>query len=282
MTDKKATERLKLIIPLATYRKIMAYTTLCDLEISGFCELEYSESRNAFIAGEVYLLKQEVSGAATHMDEETVSAFNLERIKAGANQLPRLWFHSHVNMAAFFSTIDEDTLKDLQNDTFTVALVVNKQKEMKAKAYIYSETTSRIMGIELESKEQVEVDPLPVSIEFDYERIPEALRKEVDEKVTKRVYTPALPYSTHQPHGGKKRKHGHASIIKPLFLPKDRVAAARKVEDKGLVGAWDSIREEFIYEDPYTGEVYIDYWEALEGHMLPGIEPEEPDFGGGN
>lgn len=268
MADEKMTEGLKLIIPLATYRKIMAYTTLCDLEISGFAEVEYVEARNAFVAGEVYLLNQEVSGSATHMDEETVSAFNLERIKAGATQLPRLWWHSHVDMEAFFSAIDEDTLKDLQNDSFIIALVVNKRKAMKAKTYVYNETSSKVMGIQFNSIEQMEIDPLSVSIEFDYERIPDSLRKEVEEKVTERVYTPQLPYSIpHAQHGGggKKREHGHASIIKPLFLPKDRVAASKRIEDKGLEQEWDADKGEFIYRDPYTGEIWVDYWAAIEG-----------------
>lgn len=268
MADEKLQEGLKLIIPLATYRKIMAYTTIADTEISGFAEVEYVESRNAFVAGEVYLLKQEAGGSSVHMDEETVSKFNLERIKAGATQLPRLWWHSHVNMETFFSVTDEDTLKDLQNDTFIIGLVTNKRKAMKAKTYLYNEVQSKVMGIQFNTTEQIEVDPLPVSIEFDYERIPDALRKEVEEKVKTRVYTPTpqLPYSVqhNQYEVGKKKERGHASIIKPLFLPKDRTAATKRIEDKGLEREWDADKGEFIYRDPYSGDVWVDYWAALE------------------
>lgn len=281
---KLPTEALKLIIPLATYRKIMAYVTLCDLEISGFCEVEYVEARNAFVAGEVYLLKQEVTGSATHMDEETVSAFNLERIKAGANQLPRLWWHSHVNMEAFFSSIDEETLKDLQNDSFIVALVANKRKAMKAKCYLYNETTTRVMGIEFETAKQMEIDPLPISIDWEYERIPEALRNEVAEKVTKRSYPTQTQYINPQLYSGKeekKRKHRQASIVKPLFLPKDKIAAAKRIQEKGLIREWDDVGEEWVYRDPYTGAIWIDYWGTIEKYSITDPD-DETDFGGRN
>ena len=258
------TDGLKLIIPLATYRKIMAYATICDLEISGFCEVEYNEARNAFIAGETYLLRQEVTGGSTHIDEEAISAFNLERIKAGATQLPRLWWHSHVNMEAFFSGIDEGTLKDLQNDSFIIALVVNKQKNMKAKAYVYSQTATNLLGFQFEEKLQTEIDPLPIQIEFEYERIPDALKKEVDEKVKTKIFTPRLPAGDYYKGKEKKREYGHASIIKPLFLPKDRTAANKRIEEKGLEQEWDNIRQEYVYRDPATGEIWIDYWSTIE------------------
>ena len=159
----------------------MAYISFCDLEISGFADVEYNSARNAFVAGEVYLLRQEVSGAATHMDEEAVSKFNLEMIKAGKMQLPRIWFHSHVNMQAFFSATDEETLKDLQNETFIIALVGNKRKEMKAKAYVAESIPM------LGQSSYIEIDPMTITVDLEYERIPEALRKEVDEKVTKKA-----------------------------------------------------------------------------------------------
>ena len=258
------TDGLKIILPLATYRKIMAYATICDLEISGFCEVEYNEARSAFIAGEPYLLRQEVTGGSTHMDEEAVSAFNLERIKAGATQLPRLWWHSHVNMEAFFSAIDEGTLKDLQNDSFIIALVVNKRKNMKAKAYVYSQTATNLLGFQFEEKLQTEIDPLPIQIEFEYERIPESLKKEVEEKVKTKTFTPQLPSGDCYGGRGKKREHGHASIIKPLFLPKDRTAANKRIEEKGLEKEWDHIRGEYIYKDLATGEIWVDFWATLD------------------
>ena len=282
-TEEIATEveKIKLIIPLATYRKIMAYVTICDTEISGFAEVEYNPERNVFVAGEVYLCEQEASGASVHMTEETVSKFNLERIKAGATQLPRLWWHSHVNMQAFFSAIDEDTLKDLQNDTFTIALVANKSKEMKAKAYIYNETTTNIMGLKFESKEQIEIDPLPLTIELEYERIPETLKKEVEKKVKAQIHVfdrkqSRLPYKNPMIFNDKDKSK--SSIVKHLQLPKDPLAAQKRIDELGLVKEWDTSLRQYIYKDPYTHQVWVDYWQTLEQYDNENFLGDDDDF----
>jgi hypothetical protein len=284
MTDM---EKLKLIIPLTTYRRIMAYITLCDTEVTGFAEVEYSEERNAFVAGEVYLLDQEAGGSHVDMEEETVSKFNIERIKAGATQLPRLWWHSHVNMAAFFSAIDEETLKELQNDSFIVALVGNKQKEMKGMCYIYSEQKTHIMGLDFNSVEQIKVDPLPITVELEYERIPELLKKEVEKKVKKKVYPTKqsrLPYGNPFLGAGDGRDRP-SSIVRPLQLPKDPTAAQKRIENLGLEREWDYNRQEFIYRDPKTGATWIDYWATLaqydnDGGILAGEEEDGIDDDG--
>lgn len=257
-------EDLKLIIPLAVYRKVMAYVTLCDLEISGFAEVEYNAERNVFIAGEPYLLKQNVTGTNTHMEEEDVSKFNHDYIKKGGTQLPRIWWHSHVNMGAFFSGTDEATLKDLQNDSFIIALVLNKRKEMKAKCYVAS--TIPIFNI----PNQIEVEELPVTIELDYERIPESLRLEVEKKVTETKFEhnygkwqnkkdPKLPYKNPLLKAGEETK-----LTQAWRLPKDPELAYKKVEDLNLFRTWSTEYEDFVYEDPKTGQVWIDHWQVLD------------------
>lgn len=262
ITMEEKTNEVKLIIPLSTYRKIMAYTAICDLEISGFCEVEYNQARHAFIAGEVYLLDQEVTGTGTHMDEEAVSKFNLDYIKKGGTQLPRLWWHSHVNMEAFFSGIDEDTLKELQNDTFAIALVVNKRKEFRAMAYVYKETVTNIMGFEFETKEQVKIDPLHAEVELEYERIPETLKKEVEKKVRERTYH--APTRVPTVYGRDKIHTGEKSIFaRALQLPKSPVEANRRILELGLVKEWDNQLQQYVYRDPYTQQIWVDYWKVL-------------------
>lgn len=263
---EKVQEKLRLLVPLAVYRKIMAYVQICELEISGFAEIEYNEARNCFIAGEPYLLEQEVTGSGTHMDENEVSKFNFQYIKKGGTQLPRLWWHSHVNFQAFFSAIDEDTLKQLQNETFIVALVLNKRKEWKAKAYLYSETKSTIMGIDYETKEWIEVDPLPVEVDLEYERIPEVLRKEVDKKVKEKTWKPTVfqrnnkPYTTPMPllSDGKS-----IDLRNYLQLPKDKKAAEDRIDKLDLIKEWDSQLEEFVYRDVQSGKLWVDSWNVL-------------------
>src|ERR1035437_3075176 len=122
---------IKLILPLDSYRKIMAYAQVCEEEISGFADVSFDKEKMALVVGEVYLLKQEVTGGTTDLDEEDIAKFTHEMIKGGSTQLPRMWWHSHVNMSAFFSGTDTSTMDYLENDSYTVALVVNKNREMK-------------------------------------------------------------------------------------------------------------------------------------------------------
>lgn len=259
-------EEIKLIIPLTTYRKIMAYITLCETEVSGFAEIEYNVERNCFVAGEVYLLEQEATGAHVEMDEEAVAKFNMERIKAGADQLPRIWWHSHVDMGAFFSVTDEDTSKQLQNETFNVSLVGNKRGEFKAKCYVAQSIPM------LATREYIEVDPLPIKIELEYERIPDSFRKEVEKKVKKKVFTPSTPvqrslYSGKQAFGGK--------IAKALSLPKDPTAAINRIEQLELERQWSYELDDWKWVDPKTGQIWVDQWAVVPRFFNTKVDAEE-------
>lgn len=186
-----------LILPLEAYRKIIGYARACsDTEITGFADVTLNKEDGKIRVGEVFLLEQEATGTTVNMSEEMVAKFNLEMIKKGHKQLPQLWWHSHVDMEAFFSVTDEDTSKELQNDNFNVSLVVNKRGQMKAKMYIYkrtkmsSETT--MLGETIEEDNDIEEweehDPLPVQIEFISNEIPKSILDEVKKKVKATTY----------------------------------------------------------------------------------------------
>jgi proteasome lid subunit RPN8/RPN11 len=163
---------IQLIIPLASYRKLMAYVMAVDSEISGFANVEYNKAKKSLVMGEVFLLEQTSGAAHTHIDEEEVSKFNTKLVQKGVTQLPRLWWHSHDTMGAFFSATDETTLKDFETNTFMVALVVNKRKEMQAKFILFEPI-------------YVEVDDIPIIIDMEYPEIPASILKEVERKVNK-------------------------------------------------------------------------------------------------
>lgn len=254
-----------LILPLDTYRKIMAYATVCDTEITGFADVVYNKKTNQFVAGEVYLIPQEGGGTHVHIDEEEMAKFNLERIKAGATQLPQLWWHSHVDMSAFFSGIDEDELIDLQNDTFCIALVVNKRFEMKAMAYIYEETKTVIKSlgetIKDEEKGWTKIDPLNVRVQIEHAAVPEEIVKEVKAKVKKPA--PHIP-SIFKGWGKKQDDDFSSPLQKANFLPKDPNEARERVEKLGLIKYWYPSIKQYIWKDPDSGQVWLDHWNSLD------------------
>lgn len=244
------------IIPLDSYRRIMAYAEACSLEISGFADITFDQQRYAFIVGEVFLLKQEVSGGDTDINEETLSEFMLQMIQAGKTQLPRLWWHSHVNMQAFFSGIDTGTMKtSFKNDSFMVALVVNKRREMKAMLEVFKPFSFTL-------------DDIPVKIEMGFpEGVPDQIKREVEEKVTEKKWT----YGRYTPPDGAELPETATNEIKKeittgkiyLPLPKKKKKALKLIKDLSLTKQWDSYREEYIWINSRTGTVYFDN----EGHF---------------
>lgn len=122
-----------LVVPSATWKKIMEYTVACKLEISEFADVTFDPDMKTFTLGDIYLLPQRVSEIETVMEEEDVAKFLDECMKSGKKELPRCWVHSHVEMEAFFSPTDENTYqKTLDNKKWMIALVVNKHGEHKA------------------------------------------------------------------------------------------------------------------------------------------------------
>lgn len=255
-----ALKEIQLLIPLATYRKIMAYASICETEISGFADVEYNIERNVFIAGEVYLPEQDATEVAVHFEEETMSKFMMERIEAGAKQLPRIWWHSHVDMTAYLSRTDEDTLEELQNETFIIALVVNKKKEMAAKAYVCVESETTVFGETIKKKEWIAIDPLIARVELEYERIPETLKKEVGEKVKKKEYQRSF-------YKGRKALIKGGKVVPNLF-PKDLAATLQKIEKLNLHKEWDEDLNREIWVSEFGGIRYMDFWGVLEDESL--------------
>ena len=174
------TNELKVVFPYESYLKIMRYAQICDAEITGFADVDYNPETNQFNVGEVYLLDQISAPAEVDMDADTIDAFNVQMIQNGATQLPRLWWHSHVNMGTFFSGTDLQAIEDLKNESFTIAVVVNKKYELKASLKIYKPIPIY--------KDDIKVMILP-------EPMPEDLVAEVEEKVKSRSYT-----YTHTPY----------------------------------------------------------------------------------
>lgn len=239
--------KIELLLPIETYQRIMQYTDVADGEITGFADVVYDSETHKLIAGQVYLLEQEATGADCEMSEETISNFTVECIRNGATQLPRLWWHSHVNMGAFFSTTDDQAMEDLKNDSFSVSLVVNKRREMKCTLRIYEPVDVRI-------------DDIPVRIMFETQTIPDAIIQEVAEKVKqkKQVYIPPTTgkYSkSKQFDFGKSDKSGGNEYEVHKTMKNGKVHYTQSCYDRECLECeqyWADWLENFDKEDKYA------------------------------
>lgn len=269
---------LKLELPIEVYKKIMAYAEIASGEIQGWADLEYNPDRRCFVAGEVYLIEQEGGAGHVIIDEEVQSRFNLELAKKGKKQMPRLWWHSHVEMQTFFSGTDEDTLSEYKNDTFFVGLVVNKFREMACKAYVYTEETTTMLDAVTKEEDWLKIEDLEVKIAMEYDEIPADLIKEVETKVKKPVPHKLVPWNNPfkmnkliKP-GDKEYTSDYESLAKrvrdrvaqPNRLPKAPSEALAKVEHLRLERIWNVNLQEYVYIDPVTDKIWIDFWEALD------------------
>lgn len=215
-------EKPKLLIPIESFRKIMAYTQLAEGEITGFADVEYNVERENFVVGEVYLIEQTAQAAEVDMNEEQISKFMLSRIEQGATQMPRIWWHSHVDMAAFFSGTDTQTISEFKSDSYTISLVVNKKREMKAnlnlwKPFIYSSA-------------------IDVEVMVEYVEIPDEIVEEVKAKV-KDMESQTTVYDNNYWRNVKKKGNGEK----------------KGEEEATLLRIEDNLDEYDVYEGMATG-----------------------------
>lgn len=108
----------------------MYFIDKTDFEVSGFGLVEHNKENNFFIVNDVFLLKQENTAAHTDIDGQDLAKLLYET--RTMNGSLRFWWHSHVNMAAFWSSQDITTIKELGSQGWITAGVFNKKREYKA------------------------------------------------------------------------------------------------------------------------------------------------------
>jgi hypothetical protein len=133
--------------------KLMAYTQACDGEISGFGAVYVDADRRTFVLEDVSILRQRVTRASVEIEASDVADFLTDYVASGGdvNQL-RCWWHSHFDMQAFHSSIDNDTLENALADApWIVSLVVNRAGEMRASLVIHEPVS-------------IWIDDIPISV----------------------------------------------------------------------------------------------------------------------
>lgn len=127
---------LKLFIDRTAWQKICGYVDLCDTEISGLGRVE--EMGDNFIVRDVAILEQEVSGAHATMEAKALANFQEEMVRAGKSLKGWVfWWHSHVNMQAYFSGTDTGTMDTSTDFPYLISLVTNKRRDVQARIDIH-------------------------------------------------------------------------------------------------------------------------------------------------
>lgn len=227
-------KKFEVMFPEAVYSKMMAYIDAVDGEISGMGEVAVVDG--VYIVRDIWLLKQECTGASTSIDAVSLADLRAEVFAQGkAKDGFQLWWHSHANMDTFWSGTDKATMQMFMQDIdWMLFVVANKKRSVRAR---------------LEFK-----TPL---IKFAYEDLPVSVvsaetvdKASVDEEVKRKVKDKSYGW---QDHGYGRRTYS------PTPMRTDWV----DTDDPSLIGSpadrgekyWSSLtRAEKRMTRRYTGE----------------------------
>ena len=121
-------------------------------ELQGWATIAYEEDKNEisglmtavpqkdgrYKISDVEILKQENSGTNTTLDGDSVAAYKMKYAMKHKNKgMKYVWWHSHHTMGAFWSGTDENEINAWENESFSLALVINLKEEYKFRVSIW-------------------------------------------------------------------------------------------------------------------------------------------------
>jgi hypothetical protein len=128
--------------------------------------------QDGLILSQLHLPLQECTGSTTDINDSEL--MDLQSDHDGLN----FWFHSHVNMPAFWSGTDEDTINKFSKGGFVLAMVMNKAGEYKIS---YQQNGNKFFPA------GVRIDNIKMEIIYPDYPITQA---QIDEKVKVKVWKP--------------------------------------------------------------------------------------------
>lgn len=119
-----------IVIRPEVHQKVMYWVDKCALEVSGFGKVVYHEGTDTFEVIEAYLLEQEVGPSHTDIEASALGKLMYQTHRQEGEL--KWWWHSHVNMSAFWSGTDVNTIKELGHQGWFTATVWNKKGEHRS------------------------------------------------------------------------------------------------------------------------------------------------------
>lgn len=122
-------------------------------ELQGWATIAYDEDKNEisglmtaipqkdgrYKLSNVEILEQENTGSNTTLDGDAVAAYKMKyAMKHRNKRMKFVWWHSHHTMDAFWSGTDKNEINAWENDSFSLALVINLRQEYKFRVSIWN------------------------------------------------------------------------------------------------------------------------------------------------
>lgn len=127
---------MKLILTKEAERKMNHYVQAVNTEIAGMGKI--MRAGEDIILTDVAIYHQEVTGGTANIDSVELAKFAADLYAKGENPKDwSLWWHSHVDMQAYFSSIDTGTIDRSTEYEYLISLVVNKKQQREARLDLY-------------------------------------------------------------------------------------------------------------------------------------------------
>jgi proteasome lid subunit RPN8/RPN11 len=149
---------MDLVIQKQAYLKLKYYIDICDDEISGMGKSFVNEEGD-IVMTDLVIFDQEVTGVHTEIDDESMVKFINELMDKKESPADwNIWWHSHADMKAYFSSTDDATIKSHSNhQTYLISLVGNKEEEYEARLDIFPKDESPYKLGKFHSKRELKV-----------------------------------------------------------------------------------------------------------------------------
>lgn len=152
------------------YRKIMGWTKLLDVEVTGLGTVTEVKPGKFFVDS-IFLFEQVVTGGSCVMKSPQAFVELCQRIEASGKDVSKLkfWWHSHNSLGAFFSSQDETTGNQYKSSDYLISLVTNHREEISCKINYYKPIEMVITNvpvmIEQEKMDEQFVEELKADLE---------------------------------------------------------------------------------------------------------------------
>lgn len=130
----------KFYIPRRAFQKVMHWVDKAPGEIGGMGLVSYDAENNYFWVRDVFLVKQQVTGGTTDLDDGALGQLEYEIHQKKLEGDLNFWWHSHVNMGVFWSGTDKETIEKYASHGYCVATVFNKKREFRTAVCTVAET----------------------------------------------------------------------------------------------------------------------------------------------
>ena len=139
------------------------------------------------------ILEQENTGTTTELDGDAIRDYTIKAGMKYGKDIKFCWWHSHHTMGAFWSGTDENEIDAWENESFSLALVINLKEEFVFRVSLWKAN-------ELPIAEHYDTD-LTIERKQPKIKVTEAMMKQYDELCDNKVHTIINGYrKPHQPN----------------------------------------------------------------------------------